>query len=77
MTLGLAFPGAETYSPRQLQLLRMSAYLIQTADSRMLDTLEMLLEALLGAFRGRKVRGLADPTTPKQRASESGPGIAV
>ncbi|HTG60167.1 MAG TPA: helix-turn-helix transcriptional regulator [Terriglobia bacterium] len=70
----LAPPGPESYSPRQLQLLRMSAYLIQTADSRLLDTLEMLLGALLGA-RGRKVRGLADPNAPKQKASEAGPGV--
>jgi len=70
----LAPPRPESYSPRQLQLLRMSAYLIQTADSRLLDTLEMLLGALLGA-RGRKVRGLADPNAPKQKASEAGPGV--
>ena len=71
----VAPPRPESYSPRQIQLLRMSAYLIQTADSRLLDTLEMLLGALLGAFRGRKVRGLADPNAPKQNASEAGPGV--
>jgi DNA-binding XRE family transcriptional regulator len=70
-------PGTESYSPRQLQLLRMSAYLIQTADSRLLDALEMLLGALLGASRSRKVRGLADSTTPEQRALEAGPETAV
>jgi len=65
----VAPPRPESYSPRQIQLLRMSAYLIQTADSRLLDTLEMLLGALLEVFRSRKVRGLADPATPKHRAS--------
>jgi transcriptional regulator with XRE-family HTH domain len=39
---------AETYNPRQLQLLRMANYLIQTADKRLLDSLEVLLGALLG-----------------------------
>ena len=39
----------ESYNPRQLQLLRMSNYLIQTADKRLLDTLEVLLGALLNA----------------------------
>jgi transcriptional regulator with XRE-family HTH domain len=68
-------PGIESYSPRQLQLLRMSAYLIQTADSRLLDTLEMLLGALLGASRSRKVRGLADLTSPKQHGPDQAPGL--
>lgn len=45
---------AESYSPQQLQLLRMSAYLIQTADSRLLDTLDTLLGALLTASGSRK-----------------------
>jgi hypothetical protein len=71
----LAPPGAESYSPRQLQLLRMSAYLIQTADSRLLDTLEMLLGALLGSFRGRKVRGFSDLPAAKRQASEAGHGV--
>ena len=39
----------ESYTPRQLQLLRMSNYLIQTADKRLLDTLDVLLAALLNA----------------------------
>jgi transcriptional regulator with XRE-family HTH domain len=37
----------ECYNPRQLQLLRMANYLIQTADKRLLDSLEVLLSALL------------------------------
>jgi transcriptional regulator with XRE-family HTH domain len=45
--------GTESYSPRQLQLLRMTNYLIQTADGRLLETLEVLLGALLNADRGQ------------------------
>lgn len=40
-------PHGESYSPRQLQLLRMANYLIQTADARLLDSLDLLLGALL------------------------------
>jgi transcriptional regulator with XRE-family HTH domain len=40
---------AESYDPRQLQLLRMANFLIQTADKRLLDSLEVLLGALLSA----------------------------
>jgi len=39
----------EAYSPRQLQLLRMANYLIETGDARLLDSLEVLLGALLQA----------------------------
>ena len=39
----------ENYDPRQLQLLRMANYLIQTADKRLLDSLEVVLGALLDA----------------------------
>ncbi len=41
----------EGYNPRQLQLLRMANYLIQTADARHLDALEVMLAALLNANR--------------------------
>jgi transcriptional regulator with XRE-family HTH domain len=44
-----AEPRGESYSPRQLQLLRMASYLIQTADARLLDSLDVLLSALLNA----------------------------
>jgi transcriptional regulator with XRE-family HTH domain len=54
----LVDPRMEHYSPRQLQLLRMANYLIQTADARLLDSLEVLLSALLNVERhkatGRK-----------------------
>jgi len=46
-------PGVESYTPRQLQLLRMANYLIQTGDVRLIDTLEVILGALLGAGRTR------------------------
>jgi transcriptional regulator with XRE-family HTH domain len=42
-------PTGENYDPRQLQLLRMANYLIQTADKRLLDSLDVLLGALLNA----------------------------
>ena len=42
-------PTVEGYDPRQLQLLRMANFLIQTADKRLLDSLEVLLGALLNA----------------------------
>ncbi|MGD0227453.1 MAG: helix-turn-helix transcriptional regulator [Terriglobia bacterium] len=39
----------ESYDPHQLQLLRMANYLIQTGDKRLLDSLDVLLGALLNA----------------------------
>jgi len=42
-------PSVENYDPHQLQLLRMANYLIQTADKRLLDSLDVLLGALLNA----------------------------
>ena len=42
-------PGSESYNPHQLQLLRMANYLIQTADKRLLDALDVLLGSLLSA----------------------------
>jgi transcriptional regulator with XRE-family HTH domain len=42
-------PGMERYTPRHLRLLRLACYLIQTADARLLDTLEMVLGALLSS----------------------------
>ena len=42
-------PAEETYNPHQLQLLRMTNYLIQTADKRLLDSLDVLLGALVNA----------------------------
>ena len=42
-------PMQESYSPRQLQVLRMANYLIQSADKRLLDAFEVLLSSLLSA----------------------------
>jgi len=44
----------EAYSPRQLQLLRIANYLIETGDTRLLDSLEVLLGALLQAERQKQ-----------------------
>jgi transcriptional regulator with XRE-family HTH domain len=46
---------AETYDPRQLQLLRMANYLIQTADKRLLDSLDLVLGALLSVERKKNL----------------------
>lgn len=59
-------PGTESYNPRQLQVLRMAGYLIQTGDARLLDTLEVVLGALLNA--GRKT-GLRLPDSLARSAS--------
>lgn len=56
----------ESYSPRQLQLLRMANYLIQTADARRLDALDVLLGALLNADPRREEK------TPIPSGVESG-----
>lgn len=47
-------PGTEHYSARQLQLLRMANYLVQSGDTRMLDTLDLLLSSLLTSAGGRR-----------------------
>ncbi len=65
-----ADPHAESYSPRQLQLLRMANYLIQTADARLLDSLDVLLGALLNVEQ-RKLREQTD--TSEQTAGTPGP----
>jgi len=44
----------ETCSPRQLQLLRVAGYLIQTGNTRLLDALEVLLQGLLAESGGRR-----------------------
>lgn len=49
-------PGLESYSPRQLQVLRMTAYLIQAGDARLLDALEVLLGAFLNADQKARLR---------------------
>jgi DNA-binding XRE family transcriptional regulator len=46
--------GKENYTPQQLQLLRMANYLIQSGDSRVLDALDLLMNALLGPGGGAR-----------------------
>jgi len=48
-----AQPAEESYNPHQLQLLRMANYLIQTADKRLLDSLDVVLGALVNAEQNR------------------------
>lgn len=43
---------AESYTPHQLQLLRMANYLIQSGESRVLNALDVLLNALLASPGG-------------------------
>jgi len=49
-------PGTEAYTPRQLQLLRLAGYLIQSGDTRLLDALEVVLGALLSSNRDHSDR---------------------
>jgi len=53
--------GAESFTPRQLQILRMVGYLVQSGDLRLLDTLEVLLGALLNADRKGRMRQSPGP----------------
>ena len=49
---------AEGYTPRQLQLLRMANYVIQSGDSRLLGALDVLLSGLLAAAEGRTEKAI-------------------
>jgi transcriptional regulator with XRE-family HTH domain len=46
-------PGTESYTARQLQLLRMANYLIQHGDSRLLDSLDLLFSSLMSSATDR------------------------
>jgi transcriptional regulator with XRE-family HTH domain len=46
--------GMESYSPRQLQLLRMSNYLILNGNERVLDSLDLLFSSLMTAAENRR-----------------------
>ena len=62
---GKRAPSAEeSYDPRQLQLLRMANYLIQTADKRLLDSLDVLLGALLNAEQHKTSAAASMPSAP-------------
>ncbi|MGA2986983.1 MAG: helix-turn-helix transcriptional regulator [Terriglobia bacterium] len=54
----------ESYDPRQLQLLRMANYLIQTADKRVLDSLDVLLSALLNTEQHKTSSSGKIPPSP-------------
>ncbi len=47
-------PGTEHYSARQLQLLRMANYLVQSGDARLLDAMDVLLSSLLASAGGKR-----------------------
>jgi transcriptional regulator with XRE-family HTH domain len=50
--------GTESYTPQQLQLLRIANFLIQSGDGRTLDALDLLLNSLLrsmGGARGARI----------------------
>lgn len=57
--------GPESYTTQQLQLLRMANYLIQSGEGRVLDALDLLLNALLapgvGAKREERIKELGIP----------------
>lgn len=64
-------PGAENYTPRQLQLLRMANYLIQNGNARVLDSLDLLFSSLMASSESRReAKGLVSITPP---AAGSGP----
>ncbi len=65
-------PGAESYSPRQLQLLRMANYLIQHGDARLLDSLDLLFSSLMSsATTRREARSLVSLAAQGATASRS------
>lgn len=59
----------ESYSSRQLQLLRMANYLIQSGNSRILDTLDLLLSALISSEGTQQVRRFPVQLSPKPDSS--------
>jgi transcriptional regulator with XRE-family HTH domain len=63
-------PEIEAFSPRQLQLLRMATYLVQTGNARLLDTLEVLLNALLASSGAQRAGTTLTAVTagPQSRA---------
>ena len=60
-------PPEESYDPHQLQLLRMANYLIQTADKRLLDSLDVLLGALVNAEQNKASNKIA--VSPEEAVS--------
>lgn len=68
-----AAAGTESYNPRQLHLLRMTNYLIQTGDGRTLDTLEVLVNALLSADQSKLMTRPLAAEGVNVRTSSPGP----
>jgi transcriptional regulator with XRE-family HTH domain len=69
-----AQPVEESYNPHQLQLLRMANYLIQTADKRLLDSLDVLLGALVNAEQNKLLKSAeVCPVVNEQRNPEESP----
>lgn len=61
-------PGTESYTPRQLQLLRMSNYLIQNGSARVLDSLDLLFSSLMSSAESRqKAKDLVSLSRPEIR----------
>jgi hypothetical protein len=55
----------ESYTPRQLELLRMSNYLIQNGSARVLDSLDLLFSSLMSSAESRReARRLISITSP-------------
>lgn len=63
---------AESYTPHQLQLLRVANYLIQSGDSRVLDALDVLLNALLASPGGNSVSLKAGHAANPSSSPETG-----
>jgi transcriptional regulator with XRE-family HTH domain len=66
--------GAESYDPHQLQLLRMANYLIQTGDKRLLDSLDVLLGALLNAEMHKNSASWTNPLVAIEEGRSGGEG---
>jgi transcriptional regulator with XRE-family HTH domain len=66
--------GAEVYTPRHLQLLRLAGYLIHSGDARLLDALEVLLGALLSASRSPSYRSIPSIMTRPSLEPPQRPG---
>jgi transcriptional regulator with XRE-family HTH domain len=49
-----AAAGGESYTPRQLQLLRMANYLILNGNDRVLDSLDLLFSSLMASEENRR-----------------------
>ena len=61
-------PDTESYTPRQLQLLRMSNFLIQNGNARVLDSLDLLFSSLMASAETRReAKGMVSVSPPAAR----------